>query len=84
VANPYPLGERTNNSNYVVAVLLVAGAMALAVSGIIGAVVTGVIPVGRTRQIDRRKTPLVFWLVILAAVGVVAMCAVNLIRFPPH
>ena len=58
--------------------------MALAVLGIIGAVVTGVIPVGRTRQIDRRKTPLVFWLVILAAVGVVAMCAVNLIRFPPH
>jgi hypothetical protein len=58
--------------------------MALAVSGIIGAVMTGLIPVGRTHLIDRRKTPLVFWLVILAAVGVVVLCAVNLIRFPPH
>jgi hypothetical protein len=64
--------------------LLVTGAMALAISGIIGAVTTGIIPVGRTHQIDRRKTPLGFWLVILAALGVVVLCAVNLIRFPLH
>jgi hypothetical protein len=56
--------------------------MALAVSGIIGAVMTGIIPVGRTHQIDRRRTPVGFWLVILAGVGVVVLCAVNLIRFP--
>jgi hypothetical protein len=40
--------------------------------------------VERTHQIDRRKTPLGFWLVILATVGVVVLCAVNLIRFPLH
>jgi hypothetical protein len=60
------------------------GAIALAVSGIIGALVTGIVSVGRTHQIDRRKTPLLFWLVILAAVGIVALCAVNLTRFPLH
>ena len=64
--------------------LLVSGAMALAISGIIGAVMTGVVPVGRSHQIGRRKAPLVFWLVILAAVGVVVLCAVNLIRFRRH
>jgi hypothetical protein len=40
--------------------------------------------VGQTHQVDRRKTPLGFWLVILAAVSVVVLCAVNLIRFPLH
>jgi hypothetical protein len=69
---------------HVIAILLVAGAMALAVTAIIGTVATGIIPVGRTGKISRKDAPLLFWLVILGSAGIVVLCAVDLIRMPLH
>jgi hypothetical protein len=68
----------------VVATLLASGAMVLVILAITGTLQTGVIAMGRTGKIDRLSAPFTFWLIIVASVGIVALCGARLIRGPLH